>query len=106
MGLLDGILSQVNSNVDVQNMAAKIGISPEQAEQAITALAQAHPQPGDTVDTAATQTGLSSDILQQVVGHIGGEGSLGQFASLLEQAQSSGMLGKLEGMAGSFFNKS
>ena len=55
---------------------------------------------------AAAQTGLSSDILQQVVGHIGGEGSLGQFASLLEQAQSSGMLGKLEGMAGSFFNKS
>ena len=106
MGLLDGLLGQINSNVDVQNMAAKVGITPEQAEQAITALAQAHPQPGDTVDAAAAQTGLSSDILQQVVGHIGGEGSLGQFASLLEQAQSSGMLGKLEGMAGSFFNKS
>jgi len=106
MGLLDGLLSQLGSNVDVQNMAAKVGITPEQAEQAITALAQAHPQPGNTVDTAAAQTGLSSDILQQVVGHIGGEGSLGQFASLLGEAQGSGMLGKLEGMAGSFFNKS
>ena len=106
MGLLDGLLSQINSNMDVQNMAAKVGISPEQAEQAITALAQAHPQPGDTVDTAAAQTGLSSDILQQVVGHIGGEGSLGQFASLLGEAQSSGMLGKLEGMAGGLFGKS
>ena len=106
MGLLDGLLSQINSNMDVQNMAAKVGISPEQAEQAITALAQAHPQPGDTVDTAAAQTGLSSDILQQVVSHIGGEGSLGQFASLLGEAQSSGMLGKLEGMAGGLFGKS
>ena len=106
MGLLDGLLSQINANMDVQKMSAKVGISPEQAEQAITAFAQAHPQPGDTVDTAAAQTGLSSDILQQVVGHIGGEGSLGQFASLLGEAQSSGMLGKLEGMAGGLFGKS
>jgi hypothetical protein len=103
MGLLDGLLSQVGSNVDVQNMAAKVGISPDEAESAITALAQAHGAPGDTVDTAAANTGLSSEVLQQIVGHIGGEGSLGQFASMLGEAQSSGMLGKLEGMAGGFF---
>jgi hypothetical protein len=103
MGMLDGLLSQLGSNVDVQNMAAKVGISPEQAESAITALAQAHPEPGDTVETASQNTGLSTDILQQIVGHIGGEGSLGQFSSMLSEAQSSGMLGKLAGMAGGFF---
>ncbi|MBN8814811.1 MAG: hypothetical protein J0J06_05110 [Sphingomonas sp.] len=103
MSLLDGILSQVTSNVDVANLAAKVGISPEQAEAAIAALAKAHPQPGDTVDTAATETGLDSGILSQIVGHIGGEGSLGQFASLISGEGGGGILDKLGGLAGGLF---
>ena len=71
MGLLDGLLSQVTDNVDITNLAAKVGLDPAQVEQAVTALAQAHPQPGDTVAQAAETTGLSSDTLQQIVGHIG-----------------------------------
>ena len=39
MSLLGGILAQVNSNVDVQNMAAKVGISPEQRIRAALAIA-------------------------------------------------------------------
>jgi len=58
MGLLDGLLGQVAGNVDIQNLAAKVGLTPDQVEQAVTALGQAHPQPGDTVQTAADQTGL------------------------------------------------
>ena len=101
MGLLDGLLSQVTGNVDVANLAAKVGISPEQAEGAIAALGQAHPQPGDTVETAAANTGLSTDVLQQIVGHIGGEGSLAQFASLLhESGDAEGIFGKLGGLFG------
>lgn len=103
MGLLDGLLSQVTENVDVANLAAKVGISPEQAEQAIAALGAAHPEPGDTVETAAAQTGLSSDVLQQIVGHIGGEGSLASFASLLKEQGGDGILGSLGGLASGLF---
>lgn len=74
MGLLDGLVGQVTDNVDVENLATKLGITPSQTEAAIAALAQAHPQPGDTVETAAKATGLSRDVLRQIVDQIGGDG--------------------------------
>jgi ATP phosphoribosyltransferase regulatory subunit HisZ len=95
MSLLDGILNQVSDNATVQNLAAKVGLTPEQVEQAIAALGQAHTAPGDTVTTAAQQTGLPQDKLSEIVGHIGGEGALGQFASLLQQ-DSGGIMGSLK----------
>lgn len=102
MSLLDGILAQVNENADIKNLAAKVGITPEQAESAILALAKQHTQPGDTVSAAASDTGLDSGILSQIVGHIGGEGSLGQFASLLG-GEGGGIMEKLGGLAGGLF---
>jgi hypothetical protein len=102
MSMLDGLLGQLAGNVDIKNLAAKVGLSPEQVESAVAALGQAHPEPGDTVQTAAENTGLPTDILQQIVGHIGGEGSLGQFASMLgEQGGIGGLLGGLGSMFGS-----
>ena len=95
MSLLDGILNQVSDNATVQNLAAKVGLTPEQVEQAVAALGQAHSAPGDTVSTAAQQTGLPQDKLSEIVGHIGGEGSLGQFAELLQQ-DSGGIMGSLK----------
>ena len=83
MSIFDQILGQISSNVDIKNLAAKIGIDPTMAESAIAALAAGHAAPGDTVETAAANTGIDSGILQQIVGHIGGEGSLGSFASML-----------------------
>lgn len=103
MGLFDGLLSQVAGNVDVANLAEKLGIDAGQAEAAIAALANAHGQPGDTVATAAGSTGLSIDTLQQMVGHIGGEGSLGRFAEMLGGDNAGGVLGNL---AGGLFGKS
>jgi hypothetical protein len=85
MSLLNGILGQVSDNATVQDLAAKVGMSPEQVEQAVAALGQAHGQEGDTVSTAAQQTGLPQDKLQEIVGHIGGEGALGRFASLMQE---------------------
>ena len=100
MGLLDGLLGQLGSNVDIVNLAEKIGLSPEQVESAVQALGIAHPQPGDTVETAAASTGLSPDLLQQIVGHIGGEGSLAQFAGLLGGQEGGGVMDKLTGLFG------
>ncbi|MFM9977628.1 MAG: hypothetical protein ACKVOP_06230 [Sphingomonadaceae bacterium] len=100
MGMLDGLLGQITGNMDVANLATKVGLSPEQAEAAISALGLAHPEPGDTVATAAANTGLSPDILQQIVGHIGGEGSLGQYAQMIAGAQSEGgIMDTLGGLA-------
>ena len=97
MGLLDGILGQVAGSATVENLAEKVGLSPDQVTQAIGALGQAHGEAGDTVETAAANTGLPAEALQQIVGHIGGEGSLGHFASLLqsdgEGGESGGLLG-------------
>jgi len=106
MGMLDGLLSQVAENVDVKNLAAKVGLTPEQVESAVTALGQAHTAPGDTVDTAASSTGLPADILHQIVGHIGGEGALGKFAGLLNAQGGDGLLGELGGLASGLFGKS
>lgn len=95
MSLFDGILGQVSDNATVQNLAAKVGLSPDQVEQAVAALGQAHAAPGDTVTTAAEQTGLPQDKLQEIVGHIGGEGALGRFSSLLQE-DGGGVLGSIK----------
>lgn len=106
MGMLDGLLAQLGPNFDLTNMATKVGLSPEMAEMAVSALAKAHPEPGDTVATAATNTGISADILQQIVGHIGGEGSLANYASIIAgatggagaQGGAGGIMGTVAGM--------
>ena len=97
MSILDGILGQVGGNVDLANLATKVGIDPATAERAVAALGAAHPQPGDTVETAAAQTGLDASTLSQIVGHIGGEGALARFSQLLQDhPQAAGLLGKLD----------
>ena len=95
MSLLNGILNQVSDTATVENLAAKVGLSPEQVEQAVAALGQAHASEGNTITTAAQQTGLPQDKLNEIVGHIGGEGALGRFASLLQQ-DSGGILGGIK----------
>lgn len=97
MSLFDSILSQIAGNLDVENLANKVGLDPATAVNAIAALSAAHTQPGDTVAAAAAQTGLDSSILSQVVSHIGGEGSLGEFARMLaDNPQAAGLLNMLD----------
>lgn len=105
MGMFDGLLGQLAGNIDVANMASKLGLSEEQIDMAMSALGQAHTAPGDTVETAAASTGLSPDILQQVIAQIGGEGSLGRFAEMLGQQGGDGIMGQLGGLAEGLFGK-
>lgn len=97
MSILDSLLGQVGGGTNVQDIAGKVGLSPDQVEQAVTALGQAHGQDGDTVATAAENTGISPDTLNQIVGHLGGEGALGSLSSLLGQGGDSGGAGGLLG---------
>jgi ATP phosphoribosyltransferase regulatory subunit HisZ len=97
MSILNSIFSQFGQDVDVGNMAEKLGIDPTVAEKAIAALGQAHQEQGDTIEGAAAKTGLDTNVLSQIVEHIGGEGSLGEFARMLkDNPQASGLLGMLD----------
>ncbi|GLK45304.1 MULTISPECIES: hypothetical protein [Novosphingobium] len=96
MGLFDGILGQVSEHADVTNLATKLGLDPAVAEKAIAALGIAHQQDGDTAQLAAERSGLDLGTIQQLIGQIGGEGSLTQFASAIASDP---------GKAASFFDK-
>ena len=86
MSILDGILKNIGGAPDdMVNLAAKIGIDPKMAETAIAALGKTHQLDGDTVTLAAEKTGMSPDILNQIVAAVGGEGSLSNFASILDR---------------------
>lgn len=106
MALFDDILGKVSGNPDLVNMAAKLGIDPKLAEQAVAALGAAHHQPGDTVQQAAETTGLDSGVLNQIVEHIGGEGSLGQFAQMLDRDGDGNPLDDIAGFASKLFGRS
>lgn len=91
MGLLDGILGQLGGgagggmeNMAIDAIAAKFGIPPALAESAVAALAKAQPEPGDTVTTAAQQTGIDPSVMGQIADHLGGEGGLSQIAGALQ----------------------
>jgi hypothetical protein len=83
MGILDGLLGELGGNADVANLAAKVGLSPEHIETAVAALAKFHPMDVDTAEGASAETGIPVDKLQEIIGHIGGEGALGRYGSML-----------------------
>lgn len=83
MGIFDSLLGQIGGT-DLENLAAKVGIDPAMAEKAVAALGAAHVQDGDTVQTAAAQTGLDASTVSQIVDHIGGEGALGHYAQIVQ----------------------
>jgi hypothetical protein len=105
MGLLDGLLGKISEQVDVANLATKVGLSPEQAQGAVAALGQAHAAPGDTMALASQSTGLPTDKLQEIVGHIGGEGALGRFASMIDRDGDGNPLNDITGLVGGLFGK-
>lgn len=105
MGMLDGLLAQLGGNTDVANLAAKVGLSPEHVESAVAALAKYHPMQGDTAEGAASATGLPLDKMQELIGQIGGEGSLAKYASMLDKDGDGNPINDIVGMASGLFGK-
>jgi hypothetical protein len=80
--ILDGILKNIGGAPDdVTSLANKVGLDPKMVEKALATLTQTVSAPGDTIDLAAKQTGISKDALAKIAQQIGGEGALGQIAS-------------------------
>jgi ATP phosphoribosyltransferase regulatory subunit HisZ len=105
MALFDQILGKVSDHPEIANLAAKVGIDPKLAEQAVAALGEAHQQPGDTVQQAAAKTGLDAGTVSQIVEHIGGEGSLGKFAAMIDQDGDGNPLDEIAGLASKLFGR-
>ncbi|OCC22676.1 hypothetical protein MB02_14695 [Croceicoccus estronivorus] len=106
MSIFDAVLKGIGGAPDdVANLASQLGIDPAMVEKAIGALGHAHQLQGDTVDAAAAQTGLSKATLQQIVEAIGGEGSLMQFANMLDFDGDGNPLDDIAGMAKGLFGK-
>lgn len=106
MALFDDILGRVSDHPEIINLATKVGIDPKMAEQAVAALGEGHQLQGDTIDFASAKTGLDTGVLAQIVEHIGGEGSLGRFATMLDQDGDGNPLDDVIGLAGKLFGRS
>ncbi|MXP29161.1 hypothetical protein GRI58_10045 [Porphyrobacter algicida] len=105
MSLFDRLLNAAHDHPTLTNMADKLGIDPKQAEQAIAALGAAHHEDGDTVQLAASKTGLDAGVLQQVVEQIGGEGSLTKFIQILDSDHDGNPFDDIAGFASGLFGK-
>ena len=100
MSMLDGLMQQFGGQIGpqlAQMVAQKFGIDPAMAQMAIAALTRNHPLPNNTVEAASAETGMSTDVLGQIVSQIGGEGALGQLGGMLGGA---GQPGAAPGAAG------
>lgn len=104
MGILDGILGQIGGG-QLNELGAKLGLSPEQLQAATAALGKAHAEPGDTVESASAATGLSADTLTQLMQGIGGEGTLANISSMLDRDGDGNPINDIAGFASKLFGK-
>lgn len=105
MSLLDGILGQIGGSSQVTQLAERFGLSEEQVQGAVAALGQAHDQPGDTVETAATSTGLSIDTLQGLVSQLGGQEGLSKISAVIDRDGDGNPLNDITAFASKLFGK-
>ena len=71
-------LAGLAGNPQVAELAAKVGITPEQVQQVLAVLAPAAAQPGDTAENAANASGIPLDRVRELIAHMGGgDGPLG-----------------------------
>jgi hypothetical protein len=95
MSLLNQMLQTIGG-ADIEALAGKLGLTPPQVESIVAALGRAHPEPGDTVELAAAKTGMSTDVVAQVLAAIGGEEGLKRIVGGLSQG--GGLAGAMSGL--------
>ena len=86
MGMFDEAIGQFTGGLDLNAVAARIGLPEGQIDDILRALGQSQAEPGDTVEGAAAKTGLSPDVIRQVLAQIGGENGLATVGDLLGSA--------------------
>jgi ATP phosphoribosyltransferase regulatory subunit HisZ len=107
MSILDGILKNIGGAPnDVVNLAKQVGLDPAMVEKAIATLGHTYQLDGDTVELAAEKTGLPKDALSQIVAAIGGEGSLSNFASMIDKDGDGNPINDVMDIAKGLFGKS
>lgn len=107
MSILDGILKNIGGAPDdVVILAKQVGLDPAMVEKAIATLGHTHQLDGDTVELAAEKTGLPKDALSQIVAAIGGEGSLSNFASMIDKDGDGNPINDVMDIAKGLFGKS
>ena len=104
MGMLDGILGQIGGG-QLNDLGSKLGLSPEQVAAATAALGKAHAEPGDTVASAASATGIDASKLTELVQGIGGEDALGKISGLIDRDGDGNPINDIAGIAGKLFGK-
>ena len=105
MSIFDQILGAAHNHPTIKNMADKLGIDQATAERAIAALTEGHHADTDTVETAAQRSGIDAGILNQVLEHVGGEGSLTSVMQMLDKDHDGNPLNDIAGMAGKLFGR-
>ncbi|MGI4730995.1 MAG: hypothetical protein ACRYFW_04500 [Janthinobacterium lividum] len=98
MSMIDEMVKMLAGH-DVDGLAARIGITPQQVQSALDALGRSRAEPGDTASLAADKTGLPTDSMQQLLALIGGHEGLDRLVPLLGQD------GGLAGLARGFFER-
>lgn len=84
MNQLDQLLSQLGGGNSVDKIAKQFGLDPKLATKVIAALGKAHGEKGNTIDLAATATGLNAGKVQEILSQLGGENALGQIGDLFK----------------------
>lgn len=93
MGMFDDLAAGLGG-LDLNALAAKAGLSPEQVQQGLGAMGRAAPKPEDTAGAAAAETGLPIEKLQALLSQVGGEEMVATVSGLL------GGGGRLHGAGG------
>lgn len=97
MGIMDQMLEQV-SGANIEALASKVGLTPQQVTSALAALGRAEAEPEDTAGGAAAKTGLPVEKVQQLLQAIGGEDGLRRIVGGLSQG--GGLASAMTGLFG------